>query len=119
MPLFQPPTLVPASQRRVTRRALHFGCQVVRDHDFRLVADEAIDLSPEGMLVVPDRRVLTGEELVISFRLPAVSGWFDTEATVARVVHGRRPWDRGRCLGISFVGLGDRERRALRATLMH
>ena len=47
-------------------------------------------------------RVLTGEPVVVSFRLPRSSCWFDTEATVARVVHGRRPGDLGRCFGVSF-----------------
>ena len=120
--LFGPfqPTLIPASQRRVLRRALHFGCQVVREHDFVLIGDEAIDVSPDGMLVVTDARVLTGEELVVSFKLPHISGFIDAEATVARVVHGRRPGDRGRrCLGVEFQRIDPRARRALRAGLRH
>ena len=62
-----------------------------------------------GIDVTPDTRVLTGEPLVVTFRLPRSSrlldGWFDAEATVARVVHGRRNGEAGSRLGIEFEGL--------------
>ena len=112
-----PGTLVFASQRRAIRRAAHFGCQIVRERDFKLVADEVLDVSPDGMLVYCDDRVLTGDEMIVTFRLPRTSLWVDTDATVARVLHGRRPTDRGRCLGLEFNSLDARARRALRATL--
>jgi hypothetical protein len=98
-------TLVPAQQRRALRRAVHVDCQVVRERDFSLVARRGIDLSPHGMLVRAFAKVLTGEPLVVSFRLPKSTWWFDTEATVARVLHGRRVGDPGPCLGIEFDGL--------------
>ena len=97
-------TLVLASQRRALRRAVRFHCQVVRERDFRLVGHRALDVSPDGMLVMSDQRILTGEDLIVTFRLPRTRLWFDVQATVARVVHGRRPGDRGRCLGLSFHG---------------
>jgi hypothetical protein len=76
----------------------------VRERDFRVVARQVLDLSPAGMLVVAERPVLTGELVVLTLRVPMVSlAWFDAEAVVARVVHGRRPEDRGRALGLSFV----------------
>jgi hypothetical protein len=96
------PTLVHARQRRVLRRALRVECQIVRERDFRLVGSRALDLSPMGMLVMAQERVLTGEPLLVTFRLPLSSHWFDAEASVARVVHGRRPGDRGRCFGVAF-----------------
>ena len=92
-------TLVHASQRRTLRRSARVHCQVVRDRDFRLVGSHAVDVSPMGMLVASDEVVLTGEPVLVSFRLPRSLYWFDAQATVARVVHGRRPGDRGRCLG--------------------
>ena len=92
-------------QRRAFRREVLLLCQVVRERDFRLVSNLALDLSQEGMLVSTDMRVLTGEELIVSFRAPRSDQWFDQHATVARVVHGRRPGDRGRCLGLSFQGM--------------
>jgi len=111
-------TLVFASERRAVRRALRFHCQVVREHDFRLVGHRALDVSPEGMLVMLDDRVLTGEEVLVTFRLPKTRRWFDVQATVARVVHGRRPTDRGRrCAGISFDALDEDDRRRIRSTL--
>jgi len=107
-------TLVHARQRRVTRRAIRVECQVVREHDFRLVASRGVDLSPTGMLVATEERVLTGEPLLVTFRLPRTERWFDTEGTIARVVHGRRPGDRGRCFGLEFHQL-DAEARLLLA----
>ena len=95
-------TLVHARQRRALRRAIRVECQIVRERDFRLVGSRALDLSPMGMLVMAQERVLTGEPLLVTFRLPLSSHWFDAEATVARVVHGRRPGDRGRCFGVEF-----------------
>jgi hypothetical protein len=95
-------TLVHAQQRRVLRRGVRVDCQVVRERDFRLVGSRALDLSPHGMLVFSQEPVLTGEPLVVAFRLPQSMWWFDAEATVARVVHGRRPGDLGRCFGLEF-----------------
>lgn len=95
-------TLVHAQQRRALRRGLRVDCQVVRERDFALVGDRGLDLSPFGMLVEANESVLTGEPLIVAFRLPESAWWFDAEATVARVVHGRRPGDTGRCVGIAF-----------------
>ncbi len=98
-------TLVHARQRRVIRRAIRVECQVVRERDFRLIGSRGIDVSPTGMLVATDEPVLTGEPVIVAFRLPRTERWFDAEATVARVVHGRRPCDRGRGFGLAFDGL--------------
>jgi hypothetical protein len=91
--------------RRAFRRFVRIDCQVVRERDFRVVADLAFDLSTNGMLVRAKERVLTGEELVVSFKPPRCNRWFDAVAVVARVVHGRRPGDTGPCLGIEFQGV--------------
>lgn len=104
--------LVRASQRRSVRRSVRVDCQVVRERDFKLLGKNAIDLSPEGMLVVSGEPVLTGEPVIVSFRVPATDVWLDAEATIARVVHGRRPGDRARCLGVQFDAL-DAEAREL------
>ena len=84
------------------RRFVRIDCQVVREHDFRLVGDLALDLSTRGMLVRARSRVLTGEELLVAFRPPRSNRWIDAQATVARVVHGRRPGDIGLSFGIEF-----------------
>src|SRR5947207_10524785 len=52
------------------------------------------------MLVRATRRVLTGEEVVIAFKPPRSNQWFDAIATIARVVHGRRPGDWGLSFGL-------------------
>jgi len=90
------------SQRRSIRRSVRLECEVVREHDWKRVASRIVDLSPDGMLVLADARVLTGEEVIVSFRMPKTTVWFDSIATVARVIHGRRPGDFGPCLGIQF-----------------
>jgi hypothetical protein len=113
-------TLVPAHQRRAVRRAAPVDCQVVRERDFKLIGTRGVDVSPLGMLVVAeDDRVLTGEPVIVAFRLVCSGWWFDSLATVARVVHGRRPGDMGHCLGIEFDPLEPDVqsflRRALRA----
>ncbi len=90
------------SQRRSIRRAVRIECEVVRERDFKLIATHAVDLSPDGMLVLSDATVLTGEDVIVTFRTPKSVHWFDACGTVARVVHGRRPGDFGPCLGIRF-----------------
>lgn len=104
---------MPTHHRRAFRHAADLTCAVVRERDFRLVADRCVDLSTDGMLVRADVPVLTGEPVIVSFRVPRSSRWIDTEAVVARVVHDRRPGDRGRRLGLSFQGLDGAARRAL------
>ena len=99
--------------RRSFRRQVLMGCQVVRERDFRLVSSVAFDLSTDGALVLTGERVLTGEPLIVSFRAPKTNAWFDLEATVARVVHGRRDGDRGRCLGLTFHSLAESDRYRL------
>ncbi len=94
-------TLNPRSIRHTAR----FDCQVVRLHDFKLVADRIEDLSGDGMLVGPADPVLTGEELIVSFQLPGLRDYIDVDAVVTRVVHGRRPGECRRGLGLSYVGL--------------
>ena len=91
--------------RRAFRRFVRLDCQVIRERDFVLVADLALDLSTKGMLVRAKRPVLTGEEVVVSFKPPRCNRWFDAMGIVARVLHGRRPGDIGPSLGIDFVGV--------------
>jgi c-di-GMP-binding flagellar brake protein YcgR len=110
-------TLVHARQRRELRRAVTVDCQVVRERDFQLVGSRGVDLSPAGMLVLAQDQALTGEAVIVSFRLPLSDHWFDAEGTIARVVHGRRPGDRGRCLGLEFDRLDPEAEWFLRGAL--
>lgn len=102
-------------------RSVRYGsdipCQAVRLRDFRLIADRIINVSNNGLLVAPADCVMTGEPVIVSFRLPFWGRWIDAETTVARVMHGRRPGEQGRALGLEFDGLDDRSRRLLELTL--
>jgi hypothetical protein len=94
-----------ATKRQTIRHVVQVDCEVVRERDFKLLARRTLDLSTSGMLVPTDTVVLTGEDVIVSFRAPKTWHWFDCPATVARVIHGRRPEDSGRCLGIAFDSL--------------
>jgi len=100
--------------RRSFRRFVRLDCQVVRERDLRTIGDLALDLSTEGMLVRGTDRVLTGEEVIVSFRPPRSNRLIDAMGTIARVVHGRRPTDRqGFALGVEFEFLNDEDREYL------
>jgi hypothetical protein len=82
-----------------------------------LIADRAIDLSPLGALVLSDDDLSPGTEVVVSFMTTDFPIWFDTRATVARVIEGRRPGDDGRALGLRFDSLASVSRLILRGHL--
>jgi hypothetical protein len=105
--------------RRPSRHALRMPCQVVREKDFALVADRMVELSEGGMLVVPRMRVLTGESLIVSFMAPYSRSFVDAEATVARVVHGRRDGDGGFALGLSIDWMDRIARELIRGQIAH
>ena len=105
------------NDRREIRRRVSLSCRVVRESDFRLLGTRAVDLSPDGMCVMALRDAAPGESLIVSFRATELGLWFDAEAKVARVVRGRRPKDRGRCLGISFTRFDPVMRLVLRGHL--
>ncbi len=106
-----------SSPSRTTRHSVNLTCQVVRERDFRLIADRIQNLSVSGLLVTPADSVLTGEKLIVSFRAPGWGIWIDTEATVARVIHGRRPGEHTRAIGLEFHDLGDWPRFVLEKNL--
>ncbi len=99
--------------RRAFRRYVRLDCQVVREHDFRIVGNLALDLSERGMLVTTRERVLTGEDVVVCFKPPSSNRFVDALGHVARVVHGRRPGDRGRCIGIELYAMDESDRHHL------
>jgi hypothetical protein len=79
-------------------------CEVVRARDYSPVGTQVVDLSTRGMLLRTDAPVMTGEGLLVLFRGPS-GDWYDLDATVARVLHGRRRRDATRAIGIAFDGL--------------
>jgi hypothetical protein len=88
--------------RQSSRHTVKIDCQVVRERDFSLIADRVLDLSASGAMVGPADPALTGERIIVSFRIPRSTVWVDAEATVSRVVHGRRPGEFSRSLAIEF-----------------
>ncbi len=99
------------------RRFTRLGCTVRRMDTWRLVGDRTIDLSPQGMLLLSDERIDHGTELVVSFQATELPIWFDTLASVTRVVEGRRPGDDGRAIGLHFETLPAVSRLILRGHL--
>ncbi len=112
------PFVVYARDRRTIRRLARHGCEVVRERDFRRVGHRILDLSAGGMRVVADTPVLTGETMLVSFRAPGSDLFVDAEATVTRVIHGRRPEDRGLALGLKFRAMEEESRRVLSLSLL-
>jgi hypothetical protein len=88
--------------RRPSRRPVRLACEIVRERDFKLISSEIVELSASGLLVRPETRVLTGDELLVSFMAPFSRIYIDAEAVVARVIHGRRMTDHGHAIGIAF-----------------
>jgi hypothetical protein len=113
------PLLVRRNQRSEIRRAIRIGCRVMESRRFSLVADRTVDLSPEGMLVRSVAGLEVGDEVVVSFRATDFGIWFDSIASVTRILHGRRPGDAGRCFGLRFLTLPAVHRLILRGHLRH
>jgi len=93
--------------RRPSRHPIRLSCEVVRERDFKRISSEILEISESGLLVRPEARVLMGDELLVTFMAPFSRIYIDAEATVARVVHGRRLTDGGPALGIAFDDLDD------------
>jgi len=106
--------LVRKNDRREVRRAISIPCQILRESDFRLVAETALDVSPDGMLVQTEIDLEPGENVFVSFRATELGIWFDSEAKVARVIRGRRPTDKGKAIGLSFSTMSRVKRFILR-----
>lgn len=100
-----------SSRRGSSRREVTLPCQAVREDDFVLLGDRSVDLSLEGMLLPLRLPAVPGDSLVVSFRIPGM--WIDCEATVARVVRGRRPGDEGQAVGVRFSSMAPVARAAL------
>lgn len=104
-------------RQRPARHTVKRPCQVVRERDFRLIADRIEDLSSWGMRVGPADPALTGQTLLVSFQIPGQDVWIDAEAMVTRVMHGRRPGEHARSLGLEFVDLRPWHRYLLKRSL--
>jgi hypothetical protein len=98
---FSRPVFHAECPRAGLRRHVHTPCEVVRERDFKRVGTRVLDLSSKGMLLESDLSILTGEQVLVSFRSPS-GRWHDLDASVARVLHGRRRGDTHRAAAIAF-----------------
>lgn len=121
---FLTPTLVNAAHGAVSgnrrgeiRRSVYMGCRVRRIMGRGLVGDRSLDLSPEGMFLLSDEDLEPGARLLVSFQATDLPIWFDTQATVERLVAGRRIGDDGRGFGLRFRTLPSVSRIILRGHL--
>jgi hypothetical protein len=78
------------------------------------VAETALDVSSDGMLIKTEIDLSPGENVFVSFRATELGIWFDSEARVARVIQGRRPGDKGKAVGIEFSTMSRVKRFILR-----
>jgi len=108
---------VRAQKRSVIRRGLELDCQVVREWDFRPVGRRAVDLSTDGMQILSEADVSLGDDLIVAFRATTFGIYFETEATIARIIAGRRDGDAGRSLGLKFRAFDPVARHILRGAL--
>ena len=92
-----------AADRRTIRRAVELPCQVVAEAGFRLLGEQTLDVSVEGILLRSDAPVRIGEAVFVALRAPRGDHWIDAEAVVARVVRGLRARDRGPAIGLRFT----------------
>jgi hypothetical protein len=104
------------NRRREIRHAACLSC-TVRRKGWQLIGDRMVDLSPRGMLFLSAEPVDVGARLLVSFRATELAIAFETRATVARVVQGRRRDDTGRALGLRFDSLPAVSRLILRGHL--
>jgi PilZ domain len=110
--------VVRASNRRAIRHAVDLSCSVVREKDSTLTSLRAIDLSPDGMRVeLYGLDVDLGDRFFVCFRSTQFGIWFYTDATATRILHGRRPKDQGRGLGLRFGSLSALSRLMIRGAL--
>lgn len=103
--------------RRPVRHSVRISCQVVRERDFRLVANEIVELSESGLLVRPLSQILTGEPVLLSFMAPFTRTFIDAEGIVARIEHGRRFFDHGPRVGIAIDTMDEAARALVRHQL--
>jgi hypothetical protein len=109
--------VVHKNERRESRRHYVLPCRVVRERDFELIGASSLDMSADGMLVMAMRTAAIGEHVTVSFKATELGLWFDADAVVTRIVHGRRPGDRGQCIALRFARMDPVKRFILRGHL--
>jgi len=77
--------------------------KIVSCTDFRHMGRLILDINHLGVLIAADRLADIGEPMLLEFALPGDGEAIEALGRVSRIVHGRRPTDRGYCLGIEFT----------------
>lgn len=92
------------NDRKVMRHAATLACEVVREADFCRIGTRTLDVSTAGMRVALDDcdEIALGDALFVALQVTPFGLWLDARARVARIVHGRRPTDRGAEIGLHF-----------------
>jgi len=108
--MMQKPSKLPrplraSSPRGAIRHDVVFACNVVRERDGEGIAGVAMDFSTGGLQALTRSQVLTGEPVCLTFRTPVTGRWLSVKGVVTRIIHGRRPNEWGRRLGIEFEDL--------------
>jgi hypothetical protein len=81
------------------------------------LAERAVDLSTDGMLVLSSAACLVGESMLATFCVPGTTHWVTVPARVARVIAGRRHNDPGPAIALEFEVIDGEIQRVLRAAL--
>ena len=118
-------TLSTAPRRKIVRRAVRGKCRclAIRTHDFCLIGERVLDVSPFGMMIACNEQAVVGEEVVVAFEVDGDvnqhgdSKWYDAIGEVARVIEGYRDGDQGYCIGLKFTEIPLATRMALRRRL--
>lgn len=111
------PVFLDPDERHAVRRKVRSECQVVASLGFRLLGEEVLDISTDGVLLKSEAAVALGEEVYVSLKLPKGQTWIGGLGRVARVVRRRRAEDVHPAIGIEFTKLEPFEKSLLDAFL--
>ncbi len=107
----------PQNRRNAQRKLKSIPCQIVRHADTQVFPECTTDLSEAGMFVRSDAGLVLGDTLTVSFQTGDLGIWVDAQATVVRLVQGRRREDRGVGFGLRFDALDPIKRLVVRGAL--
>lgn len=106
------------NRRHASRKLKSIPCQLVRHSDRQVFPEHTTDLSEAGMYIVSDAGLSLGDRLTVSFQTSELGIWVDAQATIVRLVAGRRAEDRGELgFGLRFDGLEPVKRLVVRGAL--
>ena len=105
------------ARRSGSRRQISLRCRALHWARFHLVGERLLDLSTRGAMLACDAEVRSGDELLLTFRMPWLGPHVLVIAEVARVIEGWREGDPGYCAGLRFLDLDAGDRAELRDRL--